>query len=531
MRQGKKEKVVPSLLLWEGLGENDEAPRLRRRLKPDVLFFLQLLILILLLFALLQPVIPATLRQPDRLVLVIDCSASMLSTDLSPNRFQQAIKAGLNILQENSSREIALVAAQAVPEVLSAFTRDQQALRNCLRALTPKPEGVDPKQALELASSLLGPQNKGEIILVTDGAFPALDYPGAHPLRIIQAGQPAANLAINGLEARATGRPGEYQVLVRINNFSPQTQTTRLNIADPEATILRTALTFQPWEEKVLTYNLTTGAKTTWRFLLESNDSLAIDNQVTLPVGREPRQVLLVGPGNFFLERCLRALPDAVLTTKTQITPVVIAPYDLIIFDRILPPPGVNGNIVLINTYFPEWERPVSKHSYSAPGRIWGETAHPILRFVELGNWSLSKQLSFNLDNHDFISLASSPAGPILLTVEEPGRRTVLFCFDLFASNLPLQVSFPVLLANLLSWLAPEPSGGEPVNLLPAAESDLTPRYFTSSPATHQQNKIMTVPEGLELWPVCVLLILLLLMSEWGLYHRPSISAAKEAKK
>ncbi|NLW55193.1 MAG: VWA domain-containing protein, partial [Firmicutes bacterium] len=529
LRQEKKEKVVPALFLWEDLPQNDEASPLHRRFKPDELFFLQLLILILLLLALLQPVLLVSRRQPGPLVLVIDCSASMLSTDLSPNRFQQAVAAGLNLLQENRARKTALVAARAVPEVLTTFTDDQQLLRRLLRDLTPKPEGADPQQALALASTLLGP-SRGEIVFITDGAFPALDYQGTAPLQIIQVGQPVANLAINGLEARATGRPGEYQVLVKLNNFSPQVQTTQLQITAPEASLPPTALTFQPWEEKALFYNLTADQQTTWQFFLEGSDALTLDNQAALTVGREPGSVLLVGPGNFFLEQGLRALPQTTLTYQPQITPAEAAPYDLIIFDRTVPPPGIKGRSVLINTSYPEWERPVRIGWSSAPEQIWGETSHPLLRFVEPSNWRISSQLLLKLEERAVRPLASSPTGPVLLSVEEPGRQTVLFCFDLFASNLPLQASFPVLLSNLLLWAKPEPLESGRTNLLPAVESDLTPRSFTTPPLDRRP-ETATMPESRDLWPLFVLAALFFLTGEWFCYHRPSPKRAKEGAK
>jgi len=96
----KKEKVVPALFLWEGLSQNDEASQLRQRFKPDVLFFLQLLTLVLLLFALLRPVRFLTGDRPGRMVVVIDCSASMLSTDLSPNRSSRRSRPDFNCSQK-----------------------------------------------------------------------------------------------------------------------------------------------------------------------------------------------------------------------------------------------------------------------------------------------------------------------------------------------------------------------------------------------------------------------------------------------
>jgi hypothetical protein len=75
--------------------------------------------------------------------------------------------------------------------------------------------------------------------------------------------------------------------------------------------------------------------------------------------------------------------------------------------------------------------------------------------------------------------------GPLLLAGEigdqgAPGRRVVILPFDLSASDLPLQIAFPVLMANISGWLRPgqfvqtPPGGvqaGAPVRLLLPADA------------------------------------------------------------
>ena len=192
-------------------------------------------------------------------------------------------------------------------------------------------------------------------------------------------------------------------------------------------------------------------------------------------------------------------------------------------------PPGITGRILLINTSYPEWERPMQIANSSAPGQIWGDPSHPLLRFVELSHWRISTQFHFALEEGTFRPLASSPAGPVILSVEEPTRQTVLFCFDLFASNLPLQASFPVFLSNLLAWAKPEPPAAAPV--LPAVESNLTPRSYSARALPDRRPETTVSPESRELWPFFVLLVLFFLSGEWFLYHRPSFRRAKEGVK
>jgi hypothetical protein len=56
--------------------------------------------------------------------------------------------------------------------------------------------------------------------------------------------------------------------------------------------------------------------------------------------------------------------------------------------------------------------------------------------------------------------------GPMLLAGERAGRRIVVLAFDLHQSDLPLQVAFPLLLSNIVGYLAPG-SGAEAAQLAP----------------------------------------------------------------
>ncbi|MFQ3623041.1 MAG: hypothetical protein SNJ73_05795, partial [Acetobacteraceae bacterium] len=49
----------------------------------------------------------------------------------------------------------------------------------------------------------------------------------------------------------------------------------------------------------------------------------------------------------------------------------------------------------------------------------------------------------------------SSNGGPLLLAGAVDGRQIAILTFDVRASDLPLQVAWPILMASLLDWFAP----------------------------------------------------------------------------
>jgi hypothetical protein len=60
-------------------------------------------------------------------------------------------------------------------------------------------------------------------------------------------------------------------------------------------------------------------------------------------------------------------------------------------------------------------------------------------------------------------------ATPLLFAGEWDGRRIAVLAFDLRQSDLPLQVAFPLLMANLTDWLAPGSGDNLPTHLSPGA--------------------------------------------------------------
>ncbi len=61
--------------------------------------------------------------------------------------------------------------------------------------------------------------------------------------------------------------------------------------------------------------------------------------------------------------------------------------------------------------------------------------------------------------------LVEAVGGPLIYALEEPDRKAIFVGFDLFKTDFPLRVAFPLILSNTLRWL--HPAGARPVE--PAA--------------------------------------------------------------
>jgi Ca-activated chloride channel family protein len=108
-------------------------------LRKHLPFILFLLALTSLVFALGRPV--ATVLIPSNkatVILAVDVSRSMCSTDIPPNRLIVAKDAALSFIQENSSgRQVGIVAFAGFAELIQPPTTDARLLENAITNLTP----------------------------------------------------------------------------------------------------------------------------------------------------------------------------------------------------------------------------------------------------------------------------------------------------------------------------------------------------------------------------------------------------------
>src|SRR5256886_17070076 len=90
MRPKRQERVVGSTLLWQQALQDLQASRPWQRLRITPLLVLQLLAAIVIVLILTRP--PIFLRSPisGNTIIILQASASMQATDVTPNRFEVA---------------------------------------------------------------------------------------------------------------------------------------------------------------------------------------------------------------------------------------------------------------------------------------------------------------------------------------------------------------------------------------------------------------------------------------------------------
>jgi hypothetical protein len=498
----RSEAPVSSTLLWKKAIQDLQVNAPFQKLRKNLLLILQLLMLLFLAAALARPVVNFTPGAGAINVILIDHSGSMNATDGGGSA------GGRTRLDEAKRRAQALVGtmdrhAQTMviafadsAEVAQPFTSDHAALDRAIDSIPPTDRPTQLKLAYQLAEAQgaifsKGPSNTPlpQVWLYSDGR--ALDRDEVHlraHVTFDSIGSPdTGNIAIVALDARRNYKePQEIEVFARLANFGPKPANAdvELRIDGQIAAVKSVSLAPHRWDDPqwtaahpnqrdpnfissdslTFTLDLPRSAVLSVEQMSKQTDALSADDRAWLIVPPpKPLRVLLVTPGNFFLERALHSLQ---LKDFKTLAPAAYAKkpptdFDVYVFDRYaaavkaLPPAGRFIDIDAVPSGMDlklvmARGKPVLLHDLKA---LDWKRDHPILRQLNLNRLYVADALKLDVPSSDQI-LIDGTAGPLLLLHRQGQSIHLVIPFDLLRSNWPVQLSFPIFMHNALRYMA-----------------------------------------------------------------------------
>jgi Mg-chelatase subunit ChlD len=455
----RRQQVVSSLLLWDSALRDREASAFFQRLQRDPLMLLQILALLALTLALARPAVTVSGYGAKKVVVVLDASASMKATDVSPSRFVRAQREALGLVGRlGEGAEVMVIEADVQPKVLVPFTRDRDQVVSGLRGAQAHDLPNRLGDAIRTARALVGPDPRAEIHVFTDGAHPDSIKGQADDVRVrwVGVGQRGRNVAITNLAIRRNYFGAfDSQAFLSVVNFSDEAQTLSFTLHLDSDLIAEKSLTLEPNVRRAVVLPFSHPGGGVVRARLNVSDDLEADN-VAYAVIPPPRDiaVLLVSPGNLFLEKALRSDPQVKLEVRTpDAYQGGMQGFDVVVVDGTSPPRIGNGRFVLVNTAPPDVPIEVLGRLESPVIMDWDRT-HPIMRQIDFAKVAIEEAMRVR-PVAPGKTLVEAVGGPLIYLLEERDRKAVFFGFDLFRTDFPLRVAFPLMLSKSLRWLHP----------------------------------------------------------------------------
>ncbi|MBN1583489.1 MAG: BatA and WFA domain-containing protein, partial [Anaerolineae bacterium] len=165
----RSEQVVSSVYLWRRMVRDVEANAPWQKLRRNLLLIVQLLFLGAMILCLARPFTWAEGAGGQAAILIIDRSASMASSDVTPTRLDAA-KAQAQQLIDNLPDDVrvTVIAAGDGAQVLASSSQDRRQVRTAIDAIQLGTDS-DLTAALELAAAIAARQPDTEIAIFSDG--------------------------------------------------------------------------------------------------------------------------------------------------------------------------------------------------------------------------------------------------------------------------------------------------------------------------------------------------------------------------
>ena len=455
-------KLVSSTVLWQRFLADTQASSPFQRLRHNWLLVIQILLLLLAVFALARPYFKGQTKETRLRVLILDGSASMQAIDEEPSRFERARKEALQWVNGmRDGEQMMVLLAGASTEVKQSPTSDKGALRRAIESCAPSDAAAGLADALKTAGAFTYEKRgeeevtSGEIHLFSDGAVPALTELENKNLPVVyhRIGQVGNNAGIVSMEVRANPEnPKERAVFVAVANFSTNRLSGEMQLRFDENLVQTKPVELAPTNTVPMVFVAPQARDGVFTVRLLADDILTADNEASaVSLLPQPVKVLLVSRGNRFLEKALRGLPNVELTLAPLLADSANI-FDIVVVDDFPAPKLPRPNLMLFHVpntnLFSAWE------TVKTPPIVDWKNTHPLLRFVNFDNVQVAETMGVKPPPWG-VSLVESPQTPLLVAGEVDQRRVVWVGFDSLQSTWPLRIAFPIFVANAIDWLNP----------------------------------------------------------------------------
>lgn len=290
-RKKYKEQPVSSTIFWnEAMQETRVSPYLKH-LQKNVLLYLQLLALLLFMFALMNPFVRTTEMTGEQIVWIVDTSATMLAGK-ETSTFEQHKEKMKSLVTDLQERPLTIITTGEEPEIIARQETDTNAIHRAIDQLEVTYEEEQLAKAIKMAQAFIG-ETSTSIYLFTDAIERSeLPIESEYVKWIVNgASEGLENVAIERFAATAT--EDHVIALVQLKNETSAQKLVQLHIKNEVGELLfEQSLELSPnehvtktIEELEIAHSLTA--------TIEVEDDYPIDNSFITLLGQNNNEIVV----------------------------------------------------------------------------------------------------------------------------------------------------------------------------------------------------------------------------------------------
>ncbi|WP_102271485.1 vWA domain-containing protein [Cytobacillus massiliigabonensis] len=433
------EKPISSNFLWKQVLNEWQASPWLKKLQQNLLFWLQLLALLFLLFSLVRPFWLEEAELGEHLILIADPSASMSAKYKGNTRFEEGKKEMLDLVDSLGGQEVTLIKAGEKPEILLSQETDHAVIRQQVSSLEMSYDHEQIEKAIHLAASLSSGKDTSVHIFsdeVTEKQVEHIledQYVEVHNVGDHIENLSLASFGVSPVNDQATG-------IAVIENQSDKEKDVHFIVKSEEDVLFKQNISIQGNAQSVVQIPKLK-EKPYYEGVITNEDGYTLDNiSASIQTEMNPK-VYTVGNVNSFAIKGFQTIGADLLQTNAEIM------NDL----------AVSGIFV------------------SEGSRLLELPKQPVLFFNKQGEKvKLTKEITTEEDSllqyvdfekvyiesamtapeGDWSTIVSSGDVPLIQKGKVNGQPIVIINFSLADSDWPLQPGFPIFLYNTFQWLS-----------------------------------------------------------------------------
>ncbi len=458
LKQEAKQHSFSSVMLWQEVYRNIEATKPWEKLKKNLLMILQILTVLLFVFALMGPWLKSAGREGEQVILVLDSSASMDTLyDEKQTRLEAAKETACSYvdgLPMGTTLHVINSNQQAV--LLLSSSKDKTEAKNRIRDIEQTSLAGNLSVSLGLVQSCASQSEDARVVFFTDTAFDIGDMEAS----VESFYSDTVNISVDTVSYAR--KDGKIPVLVQLTNYSDEEQTREINLYGTDTrgkeVLLDIASAEIPaGESQPVYFELdeadTAGGIQILRAELNEKDALAGDDSAWCVLDETgTSRVLLMTESNLFVEKALTNLSGIELyrtSDKELAESDSKEGYDLYIFDGMVPDilPS-SGSLLFINCEHQELFINCGK----VQGRMLTFVDSEVTYYVADSRFGVNESFIYQVPSWGtgFLKTGNDSAGFYGIY---DGRKIAVLGFDLHQTDLGLQAEFPVLMSGLADYL------------------------------------------------------------------------------
>ncbi len=448
LKQKFEERQIGSIYLWQQVLKDIEVNTPWQRLKKNLLLFLQLLSIILLVFALSDPYIYTRGGMYSNLVIVIDNTGSMNAAYENNTRLERAKQLAEEMINHSGTKtNITLLTVDKSPRVEIGKTTDKGEAVRKLSDIKPGNSAGNINDSVSLVSAMVKQYegNSGyKAVFYTDSPVNTGDLNA----EVVSLASELTNVSLDYISYSED--KGKLTALVRATNRSNAPLAREISLYGNDKVLDIKNVELPPGETMTVYFEgLSADASYIWAELTEKDD-LEEDNQVYGIVEyTKPSKVLLVSTSNVFMEKALSNIKGLELY-KTNPGEDIEDGYDLYIFDSVIPELlPKSGSVLLIN---PPTGNGIVEVGAELQGGAADIAKHSITKYMENVDFTVSKLKSMEAPFWADV-LINVGENAAVISGEYKGRKTAVIGFDLHNSDFALTTEYPIFIYNLAAYL------------------------------------------------------------------------------